>query len=352
MSPELLMAGVGLAALIAYAVLAGADFGGGVWDLFARGPRREEQRRAIARAMGPVWEANHVWLIFVIVILFSGFPRGFAALSIALFVPFHLVLLGIILRGAAFVFRAYSPQSARSLRPGRGARNWGAVFGAASVITPVLLGMCLGAVSAGTLRVVGGEVRVEGTAPWLTPLAWAMGALALAICAYLAAVYLANETAAELREDFRRRALFAGTLVVAISVLLLPLLVVSAPHLWSGLAGPRAAPVLAGGAGAALLSGWALLRRRFRQARAASVAWIVFLLAGWGVAQHPYLIYPDVTLASAAAPEPTIVFFLWTLPFGMALLLPSLWLLFRVFKSKAPGREGVSPAEPNRRGPG
>jgi cytochrome bd ubiquinol oxidase subunit II len=114
MSAELLVAALGIIALIAYAVLGGADFGGGVWDLFARGPRREAQRDAIAHAMGPVWEANHVWLIFVIVIIFSAFPAAYNVLSIALFVPFHLVLLGIILRGAAFVFRAYSPQSARA----------------------------------------------------------------------------------------------------------------------------------------------------------------------------------------------------------------------------------------------
>jgi len=145
-----LAAGLTLAALIAYAVLAGADFGGGIWDAFARGPRRDAQRDAIAHAMGPVWEANHVWLIFVVVLLFTCFPSAYAALGEGLFVPFHLVLLGIILRGAAFVFRAYSPRSVRRPgRPGRGARRWGAVFGAASVITPVLLGMCLGAVSAG-----------------------------------------------------------------------------------------------------------------------------------------------------------------------------------------------------------
>src|ERR671918_1010553 len=126
-SPDLwinLAAGSALAGTVTYAVLGGADFGGGVWDLFASGPRREEQRDAIAHAMGPVWEANHVWLIFVIVILFSAFPLAFEALSIALYIPFHLVLLGIILRGAAFVFRAYSPQSALAVR------GWGSVFGA------------------------------------------------------------------------------------------------------------------------------------------------------------------------------------------------------------------------------
>jgi cytochrome d ubiquinol oxidase subunit II len=332
--PADLAAGLTLVALIAYAVLAGADFGGGIWDALARGPRRDAQRDAIAHAMGPVWEANHVWLIFVVVLLFTCFPAAYAALSEGLFIPFHLVLLGIILRGAAFVFRAYSPPSERRPgRPGRSARRWGAVFGAASVITPVLLGMCLGAVSAGGLRVVGGRVRVMGTAPWLRPLSLAMGGFALAVCAYLAAVYLANETAGELREDFRRRALAAGTAVVAMSALMLPLLYVHAPHLWSGLLSVRAAPVLAVGVVAALLSGWALWRRRPRLARAATVAQTACLLAGWGIAQHPYLIYPDVTIPGAAGPDATLRFVLWSTPFGMMLLLPSLWWLFRVFKT-------------------
>jgi cytochrome d ubiquinol oxidase subunit II len=334
--PADLAAGLALVALIAYAVLAGADFGGGIWDAFARGPRRDEQRDAIAHAMGPVWEANHVWLIFVVVLLFSCFPPAYAALSVALFIPFHLVLLGIILRGAAFVFRAYSPQSIRRPgRPGRAARRWGGVFGAASVITPVLLGMCLGAVSAGNLRVIGGRVTIDGVAPWLRPLSLAMGGFALAVCAYLAAVYLANETEGELREDFRRRALLAGTAVVAMSALMLPLLYVHAPHLWHGLLSARAAPVVAVGIAAALLSGWALWRRRPRLARTATVAQTACLLAGWGIAQHPYIIYPDVTVQGAAAHEATLRFILWSTPFGMALLLPSLWFLFRVFKGGA-----------------
>src|ERR1041384_4795250 len=100
-------AAVALLGLMAYAVLAGADFGGGVWDLFATGPRKREQREAIAHAMGPVWEANHVWLIFVIVLLFSCFPAAYVALMNRLFWPLHLALLGIMLRGASFVFRGH-----------------------------------------------------------------------------------------------------------------------------------------------------------------------------------------------------------------------------------------------------
>jgi cytochrome d ubiquinol oxidase subunit II len=197
--------------------------------------------------------------------------------------------------------------------------------------------MCLGAVSAGNVRVAGGVVSVGGTAAWLRPLSLAMGGFALAVCAYLAAVYLANETAGELRDDFRRRALWAGTAVVAMSALMLPLLRMQAPHLWRGLLSARAAPVLAAGVAAALLSGWALWRRRPRLARAATVAQTACLLAGWGVAQHPYLVYPDVTVQAAAAGDTTLRFVLWSTPFGMALLVPSLGWLLRVFKGPAMG---------------
>jgi cytochrome d ubiquinol oxidase subunit II len=330
---EAAVAGLALAALIAYAVLGGADFGGGIWDLFARGSRRDAQRDAIAAAMGPVWEANHVWLIFVIVLIFTAFPRAYAALSIALYIPFHLVLLGITLRGAAFVFRAYSPRRGGVQRT-PAERRWGALFGAASIVTPVLLGMCLGAISAGTVRVRGDVVAIMGAPAWLRPVALAMGALALALCAYLAAVYLINETEGELREDFRRRALGAGTFVVGLSVLALPLLRAEAPHLWEGLVGGPATPILAMGISAALLSGLALLRRWHRLARAAAVTQVASLLAGWGVAQAPYVIYPDLTWHDAAAPESTLFFVLITTPPGLAILLPSLWLLFRVFKGR------------------
>src|SRR5919199_49846 len=332
-----LVAGVALIAVIAYAVLGGADFGGGIWDIFASGPRREEQREAIAHAMGPVWEANHVWLIFVIVILFTAFPPAFAALSTGLFLVFHLALIGITLRGAAFVFRSYGPQVGRT--PAR----WGVIFGMASVITPVLLGMSLGSISAGGLRVQDGNVRIEGTVPWLAPISLAMGALALSICAYLAAVYLTVETQGKLRDDFRRRAAGRDLCVVGLSVLTLPLLYLQASHLWSGLVSLQAAPVIGAGAAAALLSGWALLRRHFRLARAASLAQVAFLLVGWGLAQRPYLIYPDVTLQKAAAPEATLRFLLYSLPFGMAILIPSLLFLFSVFKRGVRAARNASP---------
>ena len=136
------VAGILWVAVVAYAVLAGADFGGGVWDLFARGPRARDQRQAVSRAMGPVWEANHVWLIFLITGLFTAFPPAFVALAIGLYVPFSLVLLGIVLRGSAFAFRAHASG-------GNARQRWGLAFGIASIITPFLLGACAGAVAIG-----------------------------------------------------------------------------------------------------------------------------------------------------------------------------------------------------------
>lgn len=326
MSAADLVAALAVITLAAYGVLAGADFGGGVWDLLARGPRRRAQRDAIAHAIGPVWEANHVWLIFAVVLLFSCFPRAFWAVSVGLFAPLHLVLVGIILRGAAFVFRAYGSSSDRARI------RWGTVFGAASVLTPWLLGTALAAISSGALRVQGNNIAVGRV--WTAPLGLTLGALTLTVCAYMAAVFMTLETRGELREDFRRRALVSGTLVVALSALTLPMLGVVAPALRDGLLRGRAAPLVMVGAVAALLSGGALVRRAWMLARWASVTWVALEIIGWGVAQHPYLVYPDLTVQNAAAPDGVLRFVLWTTPPGLALLLPSLGLLFRVFKGQ------------------
>ena len=326
MSAADLVAALALIALTAYGVLAGADFGGGVWDLLASGPRKGAQRDALAHAIGPVWEANHVWLIFAVVLLFSCFPQAFWAVSVGLFAPLHLVLVGIILRGAAFVFRAYgsSSEAARV--------RWGTVFGAASVVTPWLLGTALAAISSGALRIHGAGITVGRV--WTAPLGLALGALTLTVCAYLAAVFMTLETEGALREDFRHRALVSGTVVVALSVLTLALLGIEAPALRDGLLRGPATPLVTLGALAALLSGGALVRRNWTLARRASVVWVALEIIGWGVAQHPYLLYPDLTVRHAAAPEGVLRFVLWTTPPGLALLLPSLGLLFRVFKGQ------------------
>ncbi len=329
--PEL-VAFVGLAGLATYAVLAGADFGAGVWDLLARGPRAGAQRNAIAAAIGPVWEANHVWLIFVIVLLFTAFPPAYAALSIAFFVPFHLILAGIVLRGAGFIFRAHGAEAAAV------PSMWGSAFGAASAMTPFLLGCCLGAVSTGLIRVVDGRVLSDPLTPWLEPFSLACGALGLALCAYLAAVYLTLETDGELRGDFRRRALLCWLVAGAISLGVLGLAHTQAPRLWEALVMPRAAPFLLTALVLAVISGLSLLWGHFLVARVVGAGQVILLLAGWALAQWPYLIYPDLTLHNAAAPSATLWALLVTVPPGLALVLPSLWLLFSVFK----GSDSVS----------
>jgi len=305
------------ATLVAYAVLAGADFGAGVWDLLARGDRRAAHQHALAKAIGPVWEANHVWLIFLVVLLFTCFPAAYAQASVALFWPLHLMLIGIVLRGASFVFRAYAAGSDATREA------WGHVFGASSALTPILLGMCLGALSTGD------PYR------WYDPFPLATGVLALLICAYLAAVYLAWESSeAVLRDDFRRRALAIWWVAGAASVVVLALARSEAAHLWAGLTSWPAILFIAAGSALAPISFAALRDNRFDLARYTCVAQIVALLAGWAVAQSPYLIYPDVTVTNAAAPHSTLALTAWTLPFGLGALFPALWLLFRVFKSR------------------
>jgi cytochrome d ubiquinol oxidase subunit II len=326
-----LVAAIAVFATLAYALLGGADFGGGVWDFFAFGERKAEQRAAIAHAMGPVWEANHVWLIFLIVILFTAFPPVYSTLSTALFVPFHLILLGIVLRGAAFVFRAYGHRAGSMITATE--RTWGVIFGISSTITPFLLGACMGAVASGSIRLIDGQVQTVGT-PWLSPLSLLTGALALALCAYLAAVYLTVETSGDLQRDFRRCALLSGTATVGLSSIGLPLMRAEAPHLFAGLLSARAWPILLTGILAALLAGWFLRRSQFRAARAAAIVQIAMLLIGWIAAGYPYIVFPDLSLTSAAAPPATLRFFLIATPIGLALLGPSLFLLFRVFKAE------------------
>jgi cytochrome d ubiquinol oxidase subunit II len=320
---------------VLYAVFGGADFGGGVLDLLARGPRKAAQRAAIERAMGPVWEANHVWMIFVIVLLFTAFPGAFAALSTALFVPFHVVLVGITMRGVAFVFRHYAPRA-----PGRAsaARGLGLVFGVASVVTPMALGACLGVVSSGRLRVsgeLGERVAFEGRAPLFAPISIATAFAALSLCAYLAAVFLVVETDGELREDFRRRALALGVVVLLGAAVTVPLVAREAPTLFLGLRSARTLPIIAGCVVASVVALAALARRRVRLARLAASAQVASIVLGWASATYPHLIIPDVTIESAAASEPTLRFLLGALPIGAALLVPSLWFLLRVFRARS-----------------
>jgi cytochrome bd ubiquinol oxidase subunit II len=313
-----------LVSLTAYALLGGADFGGGVWDLVASGPRKQQQRRLVAHAIAPVWEANHVWLILAIVLLFTCFPGAFARLAIALHVPLTLMLIGIVLRGSTFMFQSY----------GGGGRR---VFAYASLLTPVLLGVSVGAIASGAASVPAGVTFVEGyVRPWLTPFALAIGLFALACFAFLAAVYLTVEARdRELQEDYRRRALIAGIIVAAnaaVGLLLSP----QAPLVQRGLLATRWAALLHVLTGvAALLAFGALWCRRYRLARLAAAAQVALILWGWGLSQYPYLLPPDLTIADAAAPRVTLELALVALIAGAIVLFPSLYYLFKVFKSRS-----------------
>jgi cytochrome bd ubiquinol oxidase subunit II len=328
-TPAFAVALVILVALNAYVVLAGADFGGGVWDFFASGPRKREQRSLIEHAIAPIWEANHVWLILAIVLLFTCFPAVFSTVAIGLHIPLTLMLIGIVLRGSAFAFRSYGSDTDAT------AKRWGRVFAIASIVTPVLLGMSIGAVTTGQLEMTtDGSFVDRFVAPWLTPFTLGVGVLALALFSFLAAVYLTIEAeSAELREDFRRRALWAAGAVFVAAFGVLALSWNEAPAVRENLMeGSWALPVHIVTGIAAVTAIAALWTRRYHLARIAAVAQVTFILWGWAIAQYPYLLPPHFTIDAAAAPERTLVLILWALLAGACVLFPSLYYLFRLFK--------------------
>ena len=327
------LAGIVFGALNAYALLGGADFGGGVWDLLARGPRKERQRELIATAIGPVWEANHVWLILALVLLFTCFPPAFARLGTALHIPLSLALIGIVLRGSAFTFWRHGGEGDIA------ARRWGLIFAGSSLITPLVLGTVAGVIAAGGVADpaatgMGAGFYSRYVAPWLNPFALAVGVFALVAFAFLAAVYLtldARERAVQ--EDFRRRALGAGVALFGTAALALLLAPVHAPRVRQGLMlAAWAVPLHALTAAAALTALAALWHRRWRLARIAAGAQVTLILWGWALGQYPYILPPDLTIAAAAAPAATLRLTLGALGLGAVVLAPSLFYLFRVFE--------------------
>jgi cytochrome d ubiquinol oxidase subunit II len=312
--PVTLVLVVGLLAVSLYAVLGGADFGGGVWDLLAFGKRARAQREAISLAIGPVWEANHVWLIFTIVLLFTCFPPAFADLAIGLFVPLTIALIGIVLRGAAFVFRNYAADV-----PGA-SPAWGAVFGGASVLAPLGFGLVAGGMATG---------RYD----WTSPFAWCIAAFAIALCAQVAAVFLTIDVAdRRLVQDFRRRAFVATVAVAFVGAVALGVARVTEPALFTELVSWRSLTSVA----VAMLLGVASLGtlavRRYAVARITVACEVIAVLAAWFGAQSPYLIEGRFTYAQAASPDAVLEAFVITTAIGALFLIPSLCLLLLVFK--------------------
>ena len=326
MTMPAVLASIMLAALTLYALFGGADYGGGLWDLLARGPRAKAQRDLIAHAIGPVWEANHVWLILVVVILFTAFPPAFEAVMVTLHLPITLMLVGIVLRGTAFTFRTYDTS------PGAEHR-WNHRFSIPSAITPILLGAIVGSIATGRL-----DVR-DGSILWLTPFPIAVGFFTLALFAYLAAVYLTVEADdPALADDFRFRAVVSGLVAGVLASVVYLLARTEAPLIFEGLSRTSwGFPVRLVTAGLALVVIGLLRARWFAAARALAMIQVALVLVGCGTALHPYLIPPARTFENSASPPVTLRFLLIALGAGSVILFPSIAYLFLVFKKRRVG---------------
>lgn len=323
--------------VIAYAVFAGADFGSGFFDLTAGSARRgAELRTLVDHSIGPVWEANHVWLIYVLVIWWTGFPVSFAAAMTTLIIPLLLALLGIVLRGASFAFRKY----AGTLRQ---ARLFGIVFASSSFITPFFLGAVAGGVASGRVPADGyGDVWTS----WLNPTSIFGGLIAVGTCAFLAGTFLTADAERSghgtLAEVIRQRTLVVGLGTGAVVFIALVPLLDDARTLTHGLLHHGAVVVvLAGVAGAATI--WLLWRRRYLRARVTAVLAVVSVLIGWGIGQYPWLLVDQVRIADAGAPSATLVGLLVVVGLAGVIVLPALAYLLRLTQSEAWSHEDVQP---------
>ena len=327
MSLEAAVAAALFAGVIAYAVLGGADFGSGFFDLTAGGAGRgAEIRTLVDHSIGPVWEANHVWLIYVLVTWWTAFPGSFAATMTTLVVPLLLALLGIVLRGASFAFRKYSATLGQ-------ARLFGAVFATSSVITPFFLGTVAGGIASGRVPAAGGG---DPWSSWLNPTSVFGGLIAVGTCAFLAGTFLtadAHRGGHEgLAERLRVRSLLVGVFTGALVFAALVPINHDAPILSEGLAG-RAAPliVVSGLAGATTLG--LLVRRRYAVARVSAVAAVAAVVSGWGVGQYPWLLPGEVTIAEGAGATATLQALLVVVGLATVIVVPALVYLFWLTQS-------------------
>jgi cytochrome d ubiquinol oxidase subunit II len=312
-----------LVGLVAYVCLAGADFGAGFWQLW---PGRTSRVRAVRehahRAMGPVWEANHVWLIFVLVVCWTAYPGAFGSIASTLTIPLFVAAIGIIMRGTAYALRSATATP-------REQRRVELIFSLSSILTPFALGAVVGSIASG--RVPVGNARGDLVSSWLNPTSIAIGALAVATAAYLAAVYLAADArrmrSGELVQAFRLRALGSGVVAGGLAIAGLFVVRDDAPEIWHGLTHGwgLAALVVSVAAGVTTLA--LVGRGTYELSRATAAAAVAAIIAGWAIAQHPRLL-PGLTVEDAAAPRATLIALLVGLAAGAVVLVPSLALLF------------------------
>jgi cytochrome d ubiquinol oxidase subunit II len=315
--------GILLGSVTLYAVLGGADFGGGLWDLLAGGDRRGSvPRRLIDDTITPVWEANHVWLVFDLVIFWTAFPHAFAAVMTTLALPLWLALLGIVLRGAGFAFR-------KEVHGLGTQRLFGATFAFSSLLVPFFMGTVVGALATG--RVPADATRASLSA-WTSGTCLLTGFLFTSACGYLAAVYLTGEAARGgddgMARYFARRATGAGLVTGALSLAALASL--HGSLLYDRLTG-RALPlvIVAAVTGLAvlvlLLSGY----RRSMWLRALAALGVAAVVWGWGVAQYPVLLPgTGLTLTTSGAPNQTFVAIIWLFVLVVVLVAPAFGLLY------------------------
>ena len=331
-----------LAGLALYVVLGGADFGAGLWQLLAgRGERGERIREHAHAAMAPVWEANHVWLIFVLVVMWTCYPVAFGSIVSTLSIPLFIAGIGIIFRGTAYALRAGTARA-------REQRAVDSVFGVASVLTPFALGTIVGAIAAGEVPV--GNAAGDLWTSWTGALPLTIGVLSVALGAYLAAVYLAADAArrdaAELERSFRTRALAAGVVAGALAVVGLLVVRADARALFDDLVGDGLpALIVSGLAGLGTLA--LVWVRRYEAARYSAAVAVAAVVAGWAIAQQPELL-PGLTVSEAAASDDTLIAVLVSVAAGAVLLAPSLALLFTLTLRGRLGYEedGGAPAAP------
>jgi cytochrome bd ubiquinol oxidase subunit II len=312
--------------LTAYAILGGADFGAGFWDLTAGGAERGGRLRGmVQRSMSPVWEANHVWLIFVLVIVWTAFPVAFGSITSTLSIPLFLAAIGIIFRGTAFALRG----QAATINE---ARTLGAVFALSSVLVPFFLGATLGGIASG--RVPVGNADGDPVSSWLNGTSILIGAIAVISGAYLAAVYLAGDAQRaglpDMVRAFRTRALASGVVAGVVAIGGLFVVREDARQLYDGLTsgGGVVMVILSALAGAATLV--LVWTERFGLARITAAGAVAAVTVGWAFAQSPYLLPDDLTLDEAAASDATLTALVISVAIGMLVLVPSLFYLYKL----------------------
>jgi cytochrome d ubiquinol oxidase subunit II len=323
-------------AITAYAVFGGADFGAGFWDLVAGGTARGARpRQVIDHAIGPVWEANHVWLIFILVVLWTGFSEAFSSIMLTLFVPLTLAALGIVLRGSSFAFR-------KSLFRTSEQRVFGAIFAISSVIVPYCMGAVAGAVASG--RVPSGGEAGDPWSSWINGTSIVAGLLAVSVAAYLASTYLIWD-ARRLSDDdmveyFRRRAFGAAVVAGVVALAGLAVFDADATYVFHGLMS-RALPLVILSALCGFGSLLLLRQHAHRGARVVAIGAVASVIWAWGVAQWPYILPTSLKVSDAAAPSGTLATLLAVFGVAALVIVPSIGLLYTLDQRDLLPEEGV-----------